>query len=323
MDAVRVALQSTHRYPDDDCGELRRVLAQSHHVRPDQVLVTAGSTGMLSLLCQAFLAPGRNAVTSERSFIVYGMVGRATGARLLETPMRGDEFDLDAILNAITSDTRLVFLANPNNPTGTMIEAGAVEEFLAQVPDHVVVVLDEAYAEFAARFAQLRHVQYPNAVDYVRSGANVVVLRTFSKVHGLAGLRIGYGLGPAELLGYCARMANAYSVSSVAQVGALAALEDADHIERAVSNNYAQAEVLQHGLEELGYGARPTSANFVYCDVGGDAADFALRLRERGVGVRPLGAWGAATCIRVSIGTPEEDRIFLEAARSIAQGCRR
>ena len=215
--AMRVASALAHTYPDHECSELRDRLAASHRVRAEQVLVTVGSTGMLSLLCQTFLTPGLNAVTSACSFIVYSMVVRATGAKLIETPMRDDRFDLDAILQAIDADTRLVFLANPNNPTGTMLEAGAIEEFLGKVPRHVVVVLDEAYYEFASHFAEARKMEYSRSLDYVRQEASLVVLRTFSKVHGLAGLRIGYGMGPAELLACCARMANTYSVSSVAQ----------------------------------------------------------------------------------------------------------
>jgi histidinol-phosphate aminotransferase len=316
VEAVRAALSSMHAYPDDNCIDLRCTLAARHELRPDQVLVTAGSTGMLSLLCQTLLGPGLNAITSAVSFIVYGMV-RAVGAQLIETPLREDGFDLDAILGAINRDTRIVFLANPNNPTGTMLEAGAVDRFLAQVPAHVVVVLDEAYYDFAAHIAALRKVEYSRSLDYVRQGASVVVLRTFSKTHGLAGLRVGYGLGPAELLGYCEGMANKYSVSSVAQAAALAALEDKSHVEHAVANNAAQGRVLLDGLLNLGYRAVPTTANFVYCDISADASVFAARLRDHGICIRPLGAWGAPSCIRVTVGTPEQNQQFLRAARKI------
>jgi histidinol-phosphate aminotransferase len=319
IEAMRAELSGAHRYPDNDCCALRSKLAAYHAVLAEEVLVTPGSTGMLSLLCRTMLGPGLNAVTSERSFIVYSMAVQAVGARLIEAPMRGDGFDLAAILAAINDDTRLVFLANPNNPTGTMLEAGAVDEFLAKVPGHVVVGLDEAYCEFVLQFAATRKVEYPRSLDYVRRGANVVVLRTFSKVHGLAGLRIGYGLGPAELLGYCARLADAYSVSSVGQAAALAAVDDQDHIGMTVSNNGAQAQILLEGLSELGYRPVPTWANFVYCDVGENAAGFAGRLRAEGISVRPLGAWGAASCVRVSIGTAEQNRSFLNAARRIGK----
>jgi len=317
IEAMRVALTSAHSYPEDDCTELRRKLSTYHAVPVEQVLVTAGSTALISLLCQTMLAPGLNAVTSERSFIVYSMAVHAAGAHLVETPMRDDGFDLAAILDAINEDTRIVFLANPNNPTGTMVDAPAMDKFIAEVPGHVVVVLDEAYYEFAVRFAAQRKVGYSNSLDYLREGASVVVLRTFSKAQGLAGLRVGYGLGPAELLAYCARMRNTFSVSSVAQAAALAALDDQSYIAQVVSNNAAQAHILGVGLSELGYSVVPTSANFLYCDVGEDSSGFAERLRCIGVSVRPLAAWGAPTCIRVSIGTPEQNLFFLNATREM------
>jgi histidinol-phosphate aminotransferase len=227
---------------------------------------------------------------------------------------------LEAILAAIDGHTRIVFLANPNNPTGTVLEAALVESFLARLPGHVVLILDEAYYEFAQHFATLRKVKYSNSLDYVRQGTSVVVLRTFSKAHGLAGLRIGYGLGPAELLAYCARMRNTFSVSSVAQAGALAALDDSPHIRRVVENNAMQSQVLDAGLSALGYRVVPTSANFLFCDVGEDAATFGKRLQEEGVAVRPLGHWGAPNCIRVTIGTPEQNQAFLRAAGRVAAG---
>jgi histidinol-phosphate aminotransferase len=317
IDAMRSALSAANSYPDDDCSQLRRKLATHHGLPPEQVLVTAGSTALLSLLCQTLLAPGLNAVTSERSFIVYSLAAQAAGARLIETPMRDDCFDLEALLAAIDSNTRIVFLANPNNPTGTMLETAAVERFLAQIPGHVVVVLDEAYYEFALHFAALRRVTYSNSLEYVRRGASVVVLRTFSKAHGLAGLRVGYGLGPAELLGYCARMRNTFSVSSVAQAAAVAAITDDHHVQRVVENNVLQSRVLSQGLSGLGYRVVPTSANFLFCDLGEDAAAVANRLQDEGVAVRPLGHWGAPNSIRVTIGTAEQNQAFLQAARRV------
>ncbi len=317
IDAIQSSLGYVHLYPDDDCGELCRRLAAHYDVQIEQTLVTAGSTGLLSLLCQVLLSPGLNAVTSERSFVVYSQVVRATGAQLIEAPMREDAFDLTAILDAINANTRLVFLANPNNPTGTILEAAKVDQFLEQVPGHVVVVLDEAYYEYAAHFASLRGVEYSRSLDCVRQGASVVVLRTFSKAHGLAGLRVGYGFGPAELLAHCAQMRNTYSVASLAESAARAALDDHDHVSRTLQLNSDQAEVLTKGLSELGYRVVPTWANFIYCDVHEDALDFARRLQSEGVVIRPLGPWGAPHCIRVSIGTSEQNQFFLEAVRGL------
>ena len=315
LEALASALPASNLYPDDDCSRLRGELAVFHALPPEQVLITAGSTALLSLLCQTLLAPGLNAVTSQCSFIVYSMAVQAAGAHLVEVPMRNDGFDLEAILAAIDSETRMVFLPNPNNPTGTMLEASEVDTFLARVPGHVIVILDEAYYEFAQHFAMLRQLRYSNSLEYVRQGASLVVLRTFSKAHGLAGLRIGYGLGPAELLAYCARMRNTFSVSSLAQAAALAALDDSPHIRRVVENNAMESRVLYEGLSSLGFRVVPTSANFLFCDLGTDAATVAHRLRAEGVSVRPLGHWGAPNCIRVTIGTPEQNQAFLQAAR--------
>lgn len=319
LEAAAAALNTSNLYPDDDSIPLRRKLADVHQIPGEQILICAGSTQMLSLLCQTLLGPGLNAISSERSFVVYGMAVRASGAQLIEAPMRGDQINLPAILDLINEHTRLIFLANPNNPTGTMLDAESIDQFIAQVPGHVVIVLDEAYYEFAAHFAEKRKVNYSRSLDYLRGTENVVVLRTFSKVHGLAGLRIGYGLGPAELMAYCARMRNTFSVSSVAQAAALAATADEDHVLETLANNAEQSQILGVGLSELGFHVVPTWANFLYCSVGQDAAAFAQRLREQGISVRPLEAWGAMGCIRVTIGTPQQNDAFLHAAQKIAR----
>jgi len=319
VEAMRVALTSTHAYPEDDCTQLRQKLAALHALPVEQVLVTAGSTGMLALLCQTLLGPGLNAVTSERSFIVYGMATHAAGAQLVTVPMREDGLDADALLQAINEDTRIVFMANPNNPTGTLLGAETIERFLNELPGHVVVVLDEAYYEFAADFAARRKVAYSCSLPYLRQGASVVVLRTFSKAHGLAGLRIGYGLGPAELLSYCTRLRSTFSVSSIAQAAALAALEDRAHIAHTVANNSVQAQILGVALSEMGFRVVPTWANFLYLDLGREAGEVAEKLRGEGISVRPLGAWGAANSLRVTVGTAGQNRAFLGSMQKIVR----
>ncbi len=312
-----MALAASSAYPDDDCTQLRNKLAEFHGLPAGQVLVTPGSSGMLALLCETLLSPGLNAVTSERSFIVYGMATHAAGAQLIEAPMREYGIDLEAILRAINEDTRIVFLANPNNPTGTLLNTDILDGFLEEVPGHVVVVLDEAYYEFATDFATRRKIEYSHSLEHLKKGASVVVTRTFSKVHGLAGLRIGYGLGPAELLSYCARMRTTFSVSSLAQVAALAALDDGNHIARTVRNNAEQAQILGVALSEMGFRVVPTWANFLCCDLGRDATAIAEQLRAQGVSVRPLGGWGLANCLRVSIGTHVQNQMFLSAMQRI------
>ena len=317
IEAMKHDIAASNFYPDDDCSELCRALATYHDLPMDHIMVTAGSTALLGLLCQTLLGTRLNAVTSQRSFIVYSLAVQAAGADLIEAPMRDDSFDPGAMLDAIDKNTRLVFLANPNNPTGTMLEAAVIEKFLARVPANVVVVLDEAYYEFATHFAALQGTIYSQSLEYVRRGASVVVLRTFSKAHGLAGLRIGYGLGPAELFSYCAHMRNTFSVSTVAQAAALAALHDQNHIAQVVANNAVQAPVVAEGLVALVFRVTPTFANFLYCDVGQDASVFASRLRAEGVSVRPLAPWGAPHSIRVTIGTPAQNQFFLTAVQNL------
>jgi histidinol-phosphate aminotransferase len=229
--------------------------------------------------------------------------------------MRGDGYDLDAILSAINGNTRVVFIANPNNPTGTMLPPADVESFLDRVPERVTVVLDEAYADFAEYFARQRGCEYSRSLEYVRQGRNVVVLRTFSKAHGLAGLRVGYGFAPAALMAYFARMREVFSVTGIAEAAALAALDDSEHIRLALDNNAAGVISLTEGVSEMGLRVVPTWGNFLYIDVREDANTLTRRLQKEGVIIRPLNAWGAPSAIRVTVGTPEQNQRFLAAMR--------
>jgi histidinol-phosphate aminotransferase len=317
--AMRACVAESNFYPDNDSQALRHKLAESHQVAPEQIVVGAGSTSLLDILARVLLGPGLNAVTSKRSFIVYPIASQAAGGTLIETPTRDDGYDLDAVAAAINRETRLVFLANPNNPTGTLAAAHEVEDFLAAVPESVVVILDEAYYDFAQYFAERRGMQYSRSLQYVRAGRNVVVLRTFSKAHGLAGVRVAYSIGPAELMQYVARMRTTFSVSLPAQAAALAALDDDAHTRKGLENNAEQAEVLLRGIAELGYHVVPTWANFLYCELGEDAAAVARRMQSEGVLIRPLGPWGCPTAMRVSIGTPEQNQIFLQSFRKVMQ----
>jgi histidinol-phosphate aminotransferase len=315
--AMQAVLADSNFYPDNDAIELRRRLAEFHRVQPEQVVPTAGSTALLGIVARTLLAPGLNAVTSERSFIVYPIATQAAGGRLIQVPMRADGFDLTAIAAAVDEHTRIIYISNPNNPTGTLVTAHELDRFLDKIPEHVIVILDEAYYDFAQYFAAIRGVAYSHAIDYVNQNRKVVVLRTFSKAHGLAGVRVGYGIGPAELMSYFARMRTTFSVSGVAQAAALAALEDEEHTAKTLSNNAEQAEKLTAGLSELGYQPVPTWANFLYCEMGDDAGGIAKHLQADGIIVRPLGPWGAPTAIRITIGTPEQNATFLRAFKKV------
>ncbi len=313
IEAMRTAANEANFYPDNNVSELRLRLAELHGLDVDQVVVTAGSTGLLGVMARALLGPGKNAITSARSFIIYPLATRATGAELIETPTRDDGYDLDAIAVAVNRDTRLIFIANPNNPTGTMVEAPALDAFLEKLPEHLIVVLDEAYCDFAGDFAAQRGTEYSHSMEYVRQRKNVVVLRTFSKAHGLAGLRVGYGIGPAELMRYFSRLRTTFSVSSIGQAAALAALDDKPHIRKTVENNQHGAEWLTARLREMGYRPVPTWANFIFFDAGEDAGALAKRIEANGVIVRPMGPWGIPTAIRVTIGTREQNEMFIHA----------
>jgi len=343
--AVQAAFADVYRYPEIQAIDLHRAIASFHHVQPAQVLVTAGATDLLGMIARALLGPGLNAITSARSFIVYKLATQVTEGRLIEVPTRNDGYDLDAIARAIDGNTRIVFIANPNNPTGSLLGAEEIDAFADALPDHVLLVLDEAYGDFADFFVgqraipsssktKTRHpgtpedtpgtpewptpaVSYSPALDYVNQDRNVILLKTFSKTHGLAGLRVGYGIGPARLMSLFAPLRTIFSVSSLAQAAAAAALDDFEHIQCAVRNNAEQEQVLTSGLQDLGFHPPQTWANFLYLELQQQASRFADRLREHDIVVQPLALWGAPTAIRVSIGTPEENQQFLEGMAAL------
>jgi len=307
-------------YPDNDNAELRRSLATHHQLSPEQIIITDGSTALLDILARSLLSPGLNAISSDRSFIIYPLVTRVAGARYVTVPMKNDTFDLQEIAKAINDDTRVIFLANPNNPTGTMFNAAETDTFLARVPDHVLVVLDEAYCDFAAFHAHKGGFVYTHSCDYVRKGRkNLIVLRTFSKAHGLAGMRVGYGLGHSDVLRHFLRVRTAFSVSALAEAAALAALKDGEHIRRSVEEIARGAERLTKELISLGFRVVPTSTNFIYFEAGPDAPNIVRRMQGEGVIVRGLTPWGVPEGIRVTVGTPEQNQKFLAALKASFQ----
>ncbi len=320
VEAMQRAAEDANLYPDNEVASLRQRLAKLHGVGTENILVTAGSTSFLTIIGRTLLAPGLNAVTSERSFIIYPIATEAAGGRLITVAMRGDTFDLDRILAAINPETRVVFIANPNNPTGTLLAPAELDRFMSQVPEQVCVVLDEAYCDFAQYCARQRGVEYSHAMQYVREGRNIVVLRTFSKAHGLAGARIGYGIAPAEQISYFARMRTVFSVTHVAEAAALAALEDEQHIRKTLENNAAGIEFLSNKIGEMGLRVVPTWANFLYVEVGEDAAALGKRMQDEGIIIRPLnGKWGAPQAIRITVGTPDQNRQCVATLRKVLE----
>lgn len=300
-------LTGSHRYPEPTSSVLRERLAQAAGLSPDSVLVSAGTTALIDLVARTFVGPRHSAVVSERSFLAYRTSVQACGGMVLTAPMRGDTTDLEAVLRTIRRDTRVVFLANPNNPTGTAFDRLDFAAFLERVPRHVLVVLDEAYREYALGLGH----DLPDGQAAVREGHRVLVLRTFSKVHGLAGLRVGYGLGAPVVIEHLRAVSPLFGVSEAAEVAAAAALEDDAHVARAVRLNVEGLRSLTAGLVALGYAPAPSVANFVYVDVGRPANVVRDRLLEAGVRVRSLAAWGAPTAIRITVGSQAEIGRFL------------
>ncbi|HWC51791.1 MAG TPA: histidinol-phosphate transaminase, partial [Nitrospira sp.] len=251
-----------HRYPDGGAFSLRESLANRWKVTADQVIVGNGSDEILGLLARTFLSPGDEAVMADHTFVIYRMEVMAAHGKAVVVPLVQWRHDVKAMTAAITERTRLIFICNPNNPTGTMVSAEEVAQLLARVPEHVVVVFDEAYFEY------VRSSQFPDSMAYVRQGRNAIVLRTFSKIYGLAGLRIGYGVTTPEIANFLNRVRPPFNANSLAQRAALAALDDDEHVAKSRAVNQAGMEQVVSGLRGLGLAPIPSEANFVYFDVG-------------------------------------------------------
>jgi histidinol-phosphate aminotransferase len=307
LEAVRSALVRIHRYPDGPATALRAALARGLGVAASQVVIGNGSTELIDLLARAFLGPEHNAVISEGAFARFGQVVRARNGRARLVPMRDRTHDLLAMRAAVDESTRLVYVANPNNPTGTWNRRREVEALLADLPAEVLLVLDEAYFEYAD------DPDYPDGVAWVREGRPVAVLRTFSKVHGLAGLRVGYGIAAPEVVEAVDLVREPFNCNVLGQAAALAALEDRDHVRRTVELNRSERARMAAALRERGLEVLPSLANFLFVDLARDAAAVYRELLGHGVIVRPLRAYGFETALRISIGSPEENGRLLSA----------
>ncbi|HEY8240388.1 MAG TPA: histidinol-phosphate transaminase, partial [Kiritimatiellia bacterium] len=312
VDAMRRSAERMHLYPDGDSFYLCRALAKKLGVQHDQIFFGHGSNEIIALLGHVYLEKGVNIVASEFAFVIYRLVASLYEAVTVSVPARDYGHDPDAMLRAITPETRLVFLANPNNPTGTMLDAAALDRFMAKVPGHVVVVIDEAYIEL------LPAAQRPDSLKYVREGRPVFVLRTFSKTYGLAGLRVGYAIAPPEGIKLLHRVRQPFNVNAMAQAAAVAALEDDAHVDRTramVKEGLAQ---LARAFDEMGLAYVPSAVNFVLVKVGRGREVFDA-LRRLGVIVRPVDNYGLPEFIRVTVGTQAENERFLAALKAVSK----
>ena len=311
IEAIRGRLDQIHLYPDGNGYYLRQRLAEIHELDMGQVILGAGSTDLIELVARTFLTAGDEAITSESSFYIYRLAMDEVGAQRVETPLADEGINLTAMARAVTRRTKVVYIGNPNNPTGTLVTAEDIDRFLSAIPPSVLVVLDEAYYEYAQRPG------YSHSLDYVREGRNVLVLRTFSKVHGLAGLRIGYGLGHAELIEALNRVRSPFNANSLAQAAALAALDDREHIARSAESNRREMKFVTQELALLGVRYTPSAANFILMDTGRDCEEDFMRLLHQGVIVRPMKLYGFPTRLRVTIGARPDNERFLEALTKV------
>jgi histidinol-phosphate aminotransferase len=307
MEAARAVLGDSNRYPDGGTCLLREKLARLHGVSPDELFVALGSSEIIDLAARVLLRAGRQGLTSEGTYAPFSVAIRGSDAELVLVPQSHFAFDLDAMAAAITPKTAVIYLANPNNPTGSAFTAKEFADFLEKVPDGVLVVLDEAYIHYA------ESVGLRDSVEAYRKRKNLLILRTFSKVYGLAGLRIGYAIGRPALLAAMNKFRTPFNTSGVAQAAALAALDDEQHVSRCIATNAAERKRMIAAFEAMGFAPVASESNFVFMNVGPGAKKLSDDLLHHGVIVRPLAWMGFPEAIRVSVGTPEENSKLLSA----------
>src|SRR5215468_9024118 len=311
LKAITEALGHLNRYPDGSGHYLRVALARRHGLTPEHVVLGNGSNELIELIVRGFLRPGEEAVIPHPSFVVYPMIVQAVGGIRVVVTLKDHRLDLEAMARAITPMTKMVFIANPNNPTATIVTADEVAAFMARVPDKVIVVFDEAYYEFA------QGPDFPDALSYLRQGRKVAVLRTFSKAASLAGLRVGYAVADPDCVMLLNRIRAPFNVNSLAQVAALAAIEDDSHILECLRMIEAGRHFLCDEFTSMGLRYVPSRANFILLDAGRSGSDVFQRLLKEGVIVRPMSSFGMETALRITIGTPEENRRLIKALKKV------
>lgn len=309
--AIREDLSQTHLYPDDHAFRLKRALADRYGVREEEVIIGNGSVELIYSVALAYLEPEDVGLTSEEAFIIFQIAVKVAGREVVLTPHRNFRHDLQAITHAITPKTKVVYLANPNNPTGTMLTREEMDGFMARIPEGVLVVLDDAYHEY------VRDPDYPDPINYFRAGRDVLILRTFSKAHGLAGLRIGYGIAKPEIIQALMKVRYPFNANRLGQIAALAALEDSEHIRRSVELNEAGKEYLYRELGKLGLFYLKSHTNFIFVDVKRDSTQVFEGLQRMGIITRPVKEYNLPTALRITVGSPKQNSRLIEALRTV------
>ena len=310
LEAVRRALPSLHRYPDGSCFYLVRKLAQHVGLTPEQLIIGNGSDEIITLAVRAFVEPGEEVVIAHPTFLVYRIAAQLAEAKIRTVPMKDFRYDLAGMRRAATPRTKLMFIANPDNPTGSYVTRAEVEELLSGLPPGVILFFDEAYAEWVDA------PDYPQTLPLIGSRP-VIVARTFSKAYGLAGLRVGYGMASPELIDAMRRVREPFNVNSLAQVAAAAALDDADHLEATRRLLREEKRKLVRALEEMKFRYVPSVTNFILFQAGPKAAELAQRLLKKGIIVRHMQAWDLPEYIRVTVGLPEENDAFIQTLKQL------
>ena len=308
LDAMRRALSAAHRYPDGGAFYLREALASRLGCTRDEIILGCGSNEVIEFLGHAFLNPGDEIITSQHAFVVYKLIARVFGARTVETAAKEFGHDVDAMADAITARTRIIFIANPNNPTGTFVQQAALDRFVSRVPEDVVICFDEAYFEYVDN--------PPDTLKFMRDGRNVVVLRTFSKIHGLASLRVGYGIARAGLVAAMQKTRQPFNVNGIGQVAALAALGDEEHRAKTKRVTDAGRSFFQEQFAQMRVRFIPSSGNFVLVNVADGAATFRAMLQQRVI-VRAMGGYDLPEWVRISIGTMEENQRCIAVLKQV------
>ncbi len=313
--AMKKACVEMHRYPDGGAYYLRQKISKHYGFPTDHFIFGCGSNEIIEFIGHSFLYPGVSAVMSEKAFVIYRIICGMFGAEAVEVPMKGLTHNLNSMLKAIRPDTRVVFVCNPNNPTGTMVREKEVAAFMEKVPEDVLVVFDEAYAE-------ITYKKMPDTLAYVRENRNVIVLRSFSKAYGLAGLRVGYGIAKPEIIRALEKPRQPFNVNSMAQIAAAAALDDQGFVRRSRRTYRKGADLIMKTCSEMGIIFEPPVANFILIKVG-NGFDVFNELQKKGVIVRPMSPYNLPEWIRVSIGTEMENLRFLSALKEVVNACKK
>ncbi|MFH1847784.1 MAG: histidinol-phosphate transaminase [Candidatus Omnitrophota bacterium] len=311
IDAMAKRLKDVNRYPDASCYYLKERLARQWCVKPSNLIVGNGSDELIILALKAFLNEGEEVIIADTTFLIYRIASQVSGAKIITVPMKDFRYDLKAIKKMVTDKTKIVFIANPDNPTGTYVTKLEVGEFMDGLPEGLLVFFDEAYYEFGSL-----EKDYPDTLKFINKG-NVITTRTFSKAYGLSGLRVGYGISSPEVIDFMNRVREPFNVNLLAQAGALAALDDSSFLMKTLEGTKRGREFLCSEFKRLSLDYVPSAANFVLVDIKKDSWEAFKHFLEQGVIVRDMKAWGLNTHIRVTVGTQEQNKRFVEILRTI------